>query len=514
VSPELTALVVATVPSTSVTPLCPDLLVKTSAVISAVDAYYDADNRNNAPSVLSPIARKLQITVTLLDEGRQRQGRQADDLKNAAMGCKPCLGVAMAALGDQALITALSGGDPCGLLDTNENLKKIVKCTKENADANPTTCGVVAAFPNQCEGGGANTTTTPASTTIAADATTTTVPATATTSTTTTITTTSTTTTTTFTTTTTTIYDPNRVSYTVLLRSSGSIDAPIQQTELTIPDGAPPVLTFELESEPQLFAAESVDVAVFRVTRGCQVWPAGPASPFTTTVHPVLEVTPQLTESVNSVAPRILKVTEVSLGAFEITWLDPASSFGAVQSIGGGTDDSASSQEPSGLHDFEVVVSWSATEDGERRRATHTATTKHSRAISVANSDAAVKPGHLDEDCVSGGSSARFEGGLLSPFSHVISIPDLRGNSAVTEASVTILSIIGSDGARSHSSHSSTLFVNPTLFAGESADVSVVNLAAKLALRIEWVRCLFSDRNLHSRMPLDPTHVRFKRIYV
>jgi hypothetical protein len=26
-----------------------------------------------------------------------------------------------------------------------------------------------------------------------------------------------------------------------------------------------------------------------------------------------------------------------------------------------------------------------------------------------------------------------------------------------------------------------------------------------------WARCAFSDRILHSRMPLDPTHVRFKR---
>jgi hypothetical protein len=29
-----------------------------------------------------------------------------------------------------------------------------------------------------------------------------------------------------------------------------------------------------------------------------------------------------------------------------------------------------------------------------------------------------------------------------------------------------------------------------------------------------WVRCAFSDRNLHSRMPLDPTHVRLKRTHV
>jgi hypothetical protein len=28
------------------------------------------------------------------------------------------------------------------------------------------------------------------------------------------------------------------------------------------------------------------------------------------------------------------------------------------------------------------------------------------------------------------------------------------------------------------------------------------------------VRCAFSDRNLHSRMPLDPTHVRLKRTCV
>jgi hypothetical protein len=28
------------------------------------------------------------------------------------------------------------------------------------------------------------------------------------------------------------------------------------------------------------------------------------------------------------------------------------------------------------------------------------------------------------------------------------------------------------------------------------------------------VRCAFSDRNLHSRMPLDPTHVRLKRTRV
>jgi hypothetical protein len=29
-----------------------------------------------------------------------------------------------------------------------------------------------------------------------------------------------------------------------------------------------------------------------------------------------------------------------------------------------------------------------------------------------------------------------------------------------------------------------------------------------------FARCAFSDRNLHSRMPLDPTHVRFKRTCV
>jgi hypothetical protein len=28
---------------------------------------------------------------------------------------------------------------------------------------------------------------------------------------------------------------------------------------------------------------------------------------------------------------------------------------------------------------------------------------------------------------------------------------------------------------------------------------------------IAMVRCAFSGRNLHSRMPLDPTHVRLKR---
>jgi hypothetical protein len=28
-----------------------------------------------------------------------------------------------------------------------------------------------------------------------------------------------------------------------------------------------------------------------------------------------------------------------------------------------------------------------------------------------------------------------------------------------------------------------------------------------------YVRCAFSDRNLHSRMPLDPTHVRLKRCH-
>jgi acyl-CoA reductase-like NAD-dependent aldehyde dehydrogenase len=28
--------------------------------------------------------------------------------------------------------------------------------------------------------------------------------------------------------------------------------------------------------------------------------------------------------------------------------------------------------------------------------------------------------------------------------------------------------------------------------------------------KIVYVRCAFSDRNLHSRMPLDPTHVRLK----
>jgi hypothetical protein len=33
-------------------------------------------------------------------------------------------------------------------------------------------------------------------------------------------------------------------------------------------------------------------------------------------------------------------------------------------------------------------------------------------------------------------------------------------------------------------------------------------------LRPWCARCAFSDRNLHSRMPLDPMHVRFKRICV
>jgi hypothetical protein len=35
-------------------------------------------------------------------------------------------------------------------------------------------------------------------------------------------------------------------------------------------------------------------------------------------------------------------------------------------------------------------------------------------------------------------------------------------------------------------------------------------------LRLQWarVRCAFPDRNLHSRMPLDPTHVRLKRTRV
>jgi hypothetical protein len=34
------------------------------------------------------------------------------------------------------------------------------------------------------------------------------------------------------------------------------------------------------------------------------------------------------------------------------------------------------------------------------------------------------------------------------------------------------------------------------------------------ASRLHGVRCAFSDRSLHSRMPLDPTHVRFKRTCV
>jgi hypothetical protein len=33
-------------------------------------------------------------------------------------------------------------------------------------------------------------------------------------------------------------------------------------------------------------------------------------------------------------------------------------------------------------------------------------------------------------------------------------------------------------------------------------------------LTLNMVRCAFTDRNLHSRMPLDPTHVRFKRTCV
>jgi hypothetical protein len=32
--------------------------------------------------------------------------------------------------------------------------------------------------------------------------------------------------------------------------------------------------------------------------------------------------------------------------------------------------------------------------------------------------------------------------------------------------------------------------------------------------QVAFVRCAFPDRNLHSRMPLDPTHVRFKRTCV
>jgi hypothetical protein len=32
-------------------------------------------------------------------------------------------------------------------------------------------------------------------------------------------------------------------------------------------------------------------------------------------------------------------------------------------------------------------------------------------------------------------------------------------------------------------------------------------------VRLHWVRCAFSDRNLQSRMPLDPTHVRLKLLH-
>jgi TPR repeat protein len=32
--------------------------------------------------------------------------------------------------------------------------------------------------------------------------------------------------------------------------------------------------------------------------------------------------------------------------------------------------------------------------------------------------------------------------------------------------------------------------------------------------QFRYARCAFSDRNLHSRMPLDPTHVRLKRTRV
>jgi ubiquitin-activating enzyme E1 len=48
------------------------------------------------------------------------------------------------------------------------------------------------------------------------------------------------------------------------------------------------------------------------------------------------------------------------------------------------------------------------------------------------------------------------------------------------------------------------------------APLQVVLESIELAtgLKISQVRCAFSDRNLHSRMPLDPTHVRLKRTCV
>jgi hypothetical protein len=39
-------------------------------------------------------------------------------------------------------------------------------------------------------------------------------------------------------------------------------------------------------------------------------------------------------------------------------------------------------------------------------------------------------------------------------------------------------------------------------------------VAGMVVLQVCWVRCAFFDRDLHSRMPLDPTHVRLKRTCV